>query len=124
MTHTRFDEREGRFSPDGHWIAYSSDVSGKREIYVRSFPGPSGEWQISSGGGKSPKWSDDGTKIYYLTLDWMLMEIPVKMGAEVQVGTPRSLFSLSRDSEFEVLAEGKFLVNEPVGHFSAAKQWC
>ena len=115
LTQTRFDEREGRFSPDGHWIAYRSDESGKREIYIRSFPGPSGKWRISSGGGQSPKWSDDGKKIYYLTLDWKLMVVPVTMGATVQVGAPRFLFSLSKDSEFEVLAEGKFLVNEPVG---------
>jgi hypothetical protein len=54
-------------------------------------------------------------KIYYLTLDWKLMVVPVTMGATVQVGDPRFLFSLSKDSEFEVLAEGKFLVNEPVG---------
>jgi eukaryotic-like serine/threonine-protein kinase len=115
LTQTRFDEREGRFSPDGHWIAYRSDESGKREIYIRSFPGPSGKWRISSGGGQYPRWSDDGKNIYYLTLDWKLMVVPVTMGATVQVGAPRFLFSLSKDSEFEVLAEGKFLVNEPVG---------
>ena len=116
LTDTGFDERDGRFSPDGRWIAYSSDVSGKREIYVRSFPGLSREWQISSGGGKSPRWSDDGTKIYYLTLDWKLTEIPLKTGAEVHVGTPRSLFSLSRDSEYEVYSRDKFLVNEQQGN--------
>ena len=66
-------------------------------------------------GGKSPQWSDDGTTIYYLTLDWKLTEIPLKTGAEVHVGTPRSLFSLSRDSEFEVHSKDKFLVNEQVG---------
>jgi eukaryotic-like serine/threonine-protein kinase len=115
LTQTRFDEREGRFSPDGHLIAYRSDESGKREIYIRSFPGPSGKWRISSGGGQSPRWSDDGKKIYYLTLDWKLMVVPVMMRATVQVGAPRFLFSLSKDSEFEVLVEGKFLVNEPVG---------
>ena len=115
LTRTRSDERDGRFSPDGHWVAYRSDESGKREIYLRSFPGPGSKWQISSGGGQSPRWSDDGKKIYYLTLDWKLMAVPV-MGATAQVGTPRFLFSLSKDSEFEVLAEGKFLVKEPVGH--------
>ena len=117
LTDTGFDERDGRFSPDGRWIAYSSDVSGKHEIYVRSFPGPSREWQISSGGGKSPRWSDDGTNICYLTLDWKLTEIPLKTGAEVHVGTPRSLFSLSRDSEYEVYSRDKFLVNEQQGTF-------
>jgi Tol biopolymer transport system component len=74
LTDSGFDERDGRFSPDGRWIAYSSDVSGKREIYVRSFPGPSREWHISSGGGQSPRWSDDGKTIYCLTLDWKLTE--------------------------------------------------
>ena len=115
LTDSGFDERDGRFSPDGRWIAYSSDVSGKREIYVRSFPGPSREWHISSGGGQSPRWSDDGKTIYYLTLDWKLTEIPVKTGAEVHVGPPRSVFSLSRDSEYEVYGKDKFLINEQVG---------
>ena len=101
LTQTRFDERDGRFSPDGHWVAYRSDESGRREIYIRSFPGPGRGWQISSGGGQSPRWSDDGKKIYYLTLDWKLMVVPVTMGATVQVGAPRFLFSLSKDSEFD-----------------------
>jgi serine/threonine protein kinase/Tol biopolymer transport system component len=115
LTDTGFDERDGRFSPDGRWIAYSSDLSGKREIYVRSFPGPSREWHISSGGGQSPRWSHDGKTIYYLTLDWELTETPVKTGAQVHVGTPRSLFTLPKGSEYEVHSKDKFLVNEQVG---------
>jgi serine/threonine protein kinase len=116
VTQTSFDERDGRFSPDGRWIVYSSDVSGKREIYVRSFPGPSREWRISSAGGQLPHWSNDGHKIYYVTQDWRLTEVPVKMGAAVQVGTPRFLFNLLEGSEYEALADGKFLVNEPLGN--------
>ena len=115
LTQTGFDERDGRFSPDGHWVVYSSDVSGKREIYVRPFPGQGREWRISSGGGQFPQWSDDGKKIYYLTLGWKLMEVPVKTGAAVQVGTPRSLFSLSENSEYEVFGKDRFLVNEQLG---------
>jgi Tol biopolymer transport system component len=111
LTQTGFDEGEGHFSPDGHWLAYSSDESGKREIYVRTFPGPGGKWQISSGGGRRPRWSADGKKLYYLTGS-KLIEVQITRGAAVHVGTPRSLFSLQ--GGYEVLAEGKFLVNEPM----------
>jgi DNA-binding winged helix-turn-helix (wHTH) protein/Tol biopolymer transport system component len=113
LTQSRFDEGEGRFSPDGHWIAYSSDESGRRDVYVRSFLGASGKWPISSGGGRSPQWSADGKKIYYRSLDGTLVEARVKTGTFVEAGPPRTLFSISgQDSEYEVLRDGKFLVNE------------
>jgi hypothetical protein len=88
-----------------------SDEPGKREIYVRTFPGPGGKWQISSAGGRRPRWSTDGKKLYYLTGS-KLTEVNITGGAAVQVGTPRSLFSLQ--GSYEVLPEGKFLVNEPM----------
>ena len=62
-------ESEPSFSPDGRWIAYSSDDTGPNEIYVRPFPGPGGKWQISSGGGVIPKWSEDGKQLFFRTLN-------------------------------------------------------
>jgi len=56
------------FSPDGQWLAYGSDESGRYEVYVRPFPGPGGKWQISSGGGRFPKWSRSGKELFYRTL--------------------------------------------------------
>jgi serine/threonine-protein kinase len=56
------------FSPDGHWLAYGSDESGRYEVYVRPFPGPGGKWQVSSAGGRFPKWSRSGKELFYRTL--------------------------------------------------------
>jgi len=116
LTETHFDEQSARFSPNSQWIAYSSDESGKREIYVRRFPGPGERKQISSGGGVAPRWSQDGHHIYYQNPDWKLMEISVTTGSALQQGIPRLRFSVPVDSDYEVFADGKFLVNEQVGN--------
>ena len=78
------------FSPDGLWVAYQSDESGRYEIYVQPYPGPGGKRQISSEGGESPVWSGDGSEIFFRSGDRM-------MSAEVsldplQLGRPRELF--------------------------------
>jgi len=65
---TPFNERDGVFSPDGRWIAYTSDESGTRELYVRPFPGPGGKWQISTGGAKYPRWLPNGHTLFYASL--------------------------------------------------------
>jgi len=74
---TQFVEREPAFSPDGRWIAYASTESGRFEVYVRPFPGGapsgSGQWQISTGGGRSPLWSRDGPELFYKSLDNRIM---------------------------------------------------
>jgi len=56
------------FSPDGRWLAYASDESGRFEVYVRPFPGPGSKWQVSSGGGRFPKWSRSGKELFYRTI--------------------------------------------------------
>jgi DNA-binding winged helix-turn-helix (wHTH) protein/Tol biopolymer transport system component len=112
LTETPFDEQEGRFSPDGRWIVYSSDESGTREIYVRSFPGPARQYRISWGGGRLPQWSPDGKRIYYLTPSERLMEVSVRLGAS-RAGPTRFLFVIpGESSEYEVVANKGFLINE------------
>jgi eukaryotic-like serine/threonine-protein kinase len=73
---TEFNEYQPRFSPDGHWIAYTSDESGRNEIYVREFslgsdgkPEPTARHQISTDGGSDPHWRDDGKELIYASLD-------------------------------------------------------
>jgi Tol biopolymer transport system component len=62
---TPFDEWPGSISPDGRWLALDSDESGRREIYVIPFPDGGGKWQISRSGGRFPKWSADGTELFF-----------------------------------------------------------
>ena len=70
---TRADERYPSFSPDGKWIAYSSDESGRPEIYVRAFPDRGGKWQVSNGGGAYPMWSRNGRELFFETVDDLIM---------------------------------------------------
>ena len=72
---TSFDERTPRFSPDGRWLAYTSDETGQREIYVAPYPGPGRRWQISTEGGREPVWAPDGPELFYrnLTGDRMMV---------------------------------------------------
>jgi eukaryotic-like serine/threonine-protein kinase len=88
---TRFDEGVPRFSPDGHWLAYISDESGRYEIYVQPYPGPGGKWQISTEGGSEPVWNPNGRELFYRTGDKMMaVEIATQPG--FAAGTPRMLF--------------------------------
>jgi Tol biopolymer transport system component len=64
---TKFDELQAAFSPDGHWIAYASDESGRFEVYVQPFPGPGGKWQVSAEGGNCPIWGRNGRELFYLS---------------------------------------------------------
>jgi eukaryotic-like serine/threonine-protein kinase len=97
-----FSEGEGQFSPDEHFVVYSSDESGHFEIYVRTFsPGlgaaqsiTGGKWQISNGGGIRPWWSPDGRELYYLTPDGKVMVVRVSTSPTFQAGTPKFLFQV------------------------------
>jgi Tol biopolymer transport system component len=92
---SEFSELAARFSPDGRWIAYSSNESGRIEIYVRPFPGPGGKWQISTQGGVHPYWRRDGKEIYFLTASGDMMAAEINAGAGIQSSTPRTLFRTS-----------------------------
>ena len=108
---------DSRFSPDGRWIAYSSDESGRAEVYVRSFPGPGGKWQVSAAGGSSPRWGGDGKELFYTSLDDKMIVLPVSAGATFHFGSPIPLFSFPELSNayYDVASDAKrFLVDAPV----------
>jgi Tol biopolymer transport system component/predicted Ser/Thr protein kinase len=91
---TQFNENPGQFSPDGRWVAYFSDESGKNEVYVVPFPGPGGKWQVSTGGGQNPRWRQDSTEIFYVSPDNKLMAATVNgKGSSFEVGAIKPLFT-------------------------------
>ena len=75
---TEFNDGWAKLSPDGRWIAYVSDESGREQVYVQSFPEHGGKWQISNGGGEQPLWRRDGRELFYLSGDRKLMAVEVK----------------------------------------------
>jgi len=125
---TPFDEEEGVFSPNGKWVAYEANESGRFEIYVRPFPGPGPAWQVSTGGGSSARWSADGKELYFLAPDSNLMAAPVTVqGSTFETGTPKMLFhthaiyfpdahqyDVSRDGRFLIVTELESAPAEPI----------
>jgi len=102
------------FSPDGKWIAYQSDESGRHEIYVQAFapgaPASGVRAPLSTGGGQYPVWRRDGRELYYRSPDNKLMAMDVTLGAQVKAGTPRELFTVI--GNFEAARDGqRFLVS-------------
>jgi Tol biopolymer transport system component len=88
-----FDEQQGRFSPDGHWVAYTSDESGRPEIYIQSFPKAGAKYQISTDGAGDPRWNHDGKELFYISADQKLMSVAVDVRADkIQAGLPTALF--------------------------------
>ena len=116
-------EANGQISPDGKWVAYASDESGNWEIYVTSFPGAAGKWQVSRGGGTEPRWRADGREIFYIAPSGMLMAVPVNGATIFATGTPAPLFQIHGRAPisstdvftYDVAKDGKrFLVNRYV----------
>jgi Tol biopolymer transport system component len=91
---TQFDERWGKVSPDGRWLVYQSNESGRNEIYVQAFPEPGRKVIVSKGGGTHPRWRRDGRELYYVAPDDKLMAVPVEPGANFAAGTPVPLFEV------------------------------
>ena len=92
---------DGRLSPDGHWLAYSSTESGSPEVYVMPFLRGQGRWQVSSQGGTLPFWSGDGKEIFYATPSYAVMSLPVKeVNGAPQFGAPQQLTSTFSAPEF------------------------
>jgi eukaryotic-like serine/threonine-protein kinase len=126
---TEFNEQDGYFSPDGHWVAYDSDETGREEVYVRAFSpdstnmatGAGPKWLISTAGGIEPRWRADGRELYYVALDGKLMAAEVTTGRVFHAGAPKVLFQTPvAHPEFgvtgvpEVAADGRrFLFKVP-----------
>jgi Tol biopolymer transport system component len=115
--------KNGQFSPDGKWVAYASNESGKWEIYVTSFPEAHGKWQVSNGGGEQPRWRADSNELFYLAADGKIMAAPVKEGANFNPGAPAVLFqadqrtpvATSEQVAYDVSQDGqRFLINTHV----------
>jgi eukaryotic-like serine/threonine-protein kinase len=123
----RFDENQGRFSPDGRWFAYVSNESGRPEVYVQTFPDHRGKWQVSTLGGGDPEWRGDGKELYYLSPDLKMMAVPLKTDGSFEVGNPVALFDTrvllpeTPLQHYAVTHDGqRFLVLSPVGEETPA----
>jgi eukaryotic-like serine/threonine-protein kinase len=115
--------KNGQFSPDGRWVAYASNETGKWEIYVTSFPEAHGKWQVSTGGGEQPRWRGDGKELFYLSADRKMMAVPVTAGAKFDGASPVALFqttprqavNYSYQFAYDVSRDGqRFLINTQV----------
>ncbi len=93
VVNSSFGEIDGVFSPDGRWIAYTSNESGRSEIYIRSFPSGGGRWQVSDAGGGYARWSGDGRELYYRTNDGLMAASIEATGDSLRTGRPRPLFT-------------------------------
>jgi Tol biopolymer transport system component len=109
---TPFTETQARFSPDGHWVAFISNETGRDEVYVTRFDRPGEKWRVSTGGGTSPCWRRDGKELFFLAADRSLMAVTVKTGDAFESAAPAALFrSDSIDEEkFDVTADGQRFV--------------
>jgi Tol biopolymer transport system component len=122
---SRFDKAQSKISPDGRFIAYTTNDSGTYQIVVQSFPDPTGgKWQITSQGGIEPKWRHDGRELYYLALDGRLMAVSISIKGEktIEAGTAMPLFDtpltyqrgqLPRAHRYDVAPDGRFLLAVP-----------
>ncbi len=116
---SEFNEKQGRFSPDGRWMAYASDESGKYEVYVQPFPAAGGKRQISSDGGEQPSWRRDGRELFYIADEKKLMAVEVETNSPgFRASVPKELFrihvfsDLYTRNQYAVTADGqRFLVN-------------
>ena len=114
---SHFNSQMGKFSPDGHWVAYVSSDSGAEEVYVAPFPGPGSRIQVSSGGGSQPRWRGDGQELFYLSPELKMMAAQVTAAAgDFRVGSVQTLFTFSALGGvpgylYDVTADGqKFII--------------
>ena len=118
---TKFNERNGVFSPDGKWIAYQSDDSGSYQVWVQSFPAGS-KWQVSSEGGSLPRFRRDGKELFYLAANGKLMAVEVKANTSgLEFSAPKPLFETHQTDRYAVTANGqRFLFSKPVEESASA----
>jgi len=121
--------RNAQFSPDGRWVAYSTNETGNWEVYASPFPIANSKWQVSREGGEEPRWRRDGKELFYLSADGKLMAVTVKPGTNFETGPAATLFqtharqpiSAFDVSSYDVAADGqKFLINTRVDELRPA----
>lgn len=119
---TVFEERNPKLSPNGLWLAYSSDETKRDEIYIQTFPQQARKWQVSTSGGRLPLWSRDGKELFFLGADRKLMVVEVKSGsmkdgAGFEVSVPKALFDARLGDDvtlwYDVSNDGRFLLPVP-----------
>jgi eukaryotic-like serine/threonine-protein kinase len=115
---TKYFENDSQIAPNGKWLAYSSDESGRFEVYVQSFPSPGNKIQISTNGGVCSKWRKDGKELFYISPDKKIMSVTINDGTNFEPSVPKALFQTQIVSNIEsrnhyvVTADGqRFLVN-------------
>jgi Tol biopolymer transport system component len=105
---TPFNERTPRLSPDGRWLAYSSDETGRAEVYVTSFPGHQNKWRVSSVGGVEPVWRSDGNELFYIAANRELMAASVHTRDSFRiVRTPAPLFQTRAETSGQLGIVGR-----------------
>jgi hypothetical protein len=129
LSQSKWVSRNAQFSPDGKWVAYSSNETGNWEIYVSPFPAADSKWQISRGGGVEPRWRRDGKELFYLSAEGKMTATAIKTGTNFEAGAPVTLFQAHLRQpisaldvvSYDVRADGqKFLVNTKVDEPNAA----
>ena len=113
--HSVANESAPTFSPDGRWLAYESDGSGRKEVYITPFPAGGAQYQVSTSGGERPVWRHDGKEIYYREgLRIMAVEVNMK-ASPVEFSSPTALFELASGNlngrYYDVAPDGRFLTN-------------
>jgi eukaryotic-like serine/threonine-protein kinase len=136
---TPYREAWGVFSPDGRWVAYESNESGRMEIYVRPFRAldakdsdatpTTGQWQVSTAGGIFPTWRPDGKEVFYLDPTGAMMAAPIMAsGATLTVAVPVKLFQTHIDGggvdtqqgrQYDIAPDGRFLINTDLNNAAA-----
>ena len=134
VMHSRFNEQDGHFSPDGRWVAYVSNESGTNELYVRAFnPAASaatmslgGSVLVSRGGGTSPHWRGDGKELFYLAPNEKMMAVGVTLDREFHAGTPTPLFQAPQGAIVgDVTRDGQrfLMVQSATAPFTVVVNW-
>ncbi len=116
LLQSQFNKEDPSFSPDGKWLAYDSDESGRWEVYIVPFPQGNGKWQVSTGGAEQPRWRRDGKELFYMSAENELMAAGVQeKNGSLEIGNPQPLFQTntarSAFRTYDVTADGrKFVV--------------
>jgi Tol biopolymer transport system component len=107
---TEADEGLAQFSPDGRFVIYVSDENGPAEIFMRTFPDGAGKWQISRGGGTTPRWSRDGKEIFYQSNGTSISAVRVTMAPTVTIGEPAVAYLGGDGGAYDVTPDGGLLI--------------